>query len=387
MINPIDLIIQEIEKAGYTVAEVTGRKYKLVLEERKISKVALEGLGKSRNVKRGLGRMEPQKSYVGTVQIRKRENTNDAFRRFNDNEVDVLMINQSGSTGASAHAIATKKVPVSQVTQRVMIVLQAELDKNTEVQKRGRINRTSQIIKPIYDYVSCAVSAEKRLMMMLQKKLKSLDANTSSNQKNSEALLKSDDFLNKYGDVVVLDYLKENPEFNVGIGDPLHLTESKSDSGKQISAPEDAAHRVSGRVAVLPTKDQEEFYEEILRRYHSYVQLLIEQDEYDLEVEIQDLKAQTIDKSILVANSSGGNSHFSDHTYLEQCEVNVLKKPFSASQIVERSEKELDGKTPDDYTVELTENAKITIVNRLEQLKETENKKYEKLISHISNEK
>lgn len=238
----------------------------------------------------GLGKLE-QKSFVGTILNRKRENTNDAFRRFNDNEVDVLMINQSGSTGASAHAIATKKVPVSQVKQRVMIVLQAELDINTEVQKRGRINRTGQLIKPIYDYFTCAVPAEKRLMMMLQKKLKSLDANTNSNQKNSEAILKSDDFLNKYGDVVVLDYLKENLDFNRDIGDPLGLLKSDKDSGKERAVPEEAAHRVSGRVAVLPTKDQEEFYDEIIRRYHNYVEQLIQQDEYDLEVETMDLQA------------------------------------------------------------------------------------------------
>src|SRR5690606_19438350 len=118
--------------------------------------------------------------------------------RFNNNEVDVLMINQSGATGASAHAIATSKVKPNEVKQRVMIVLQAELDINKEVQKRGRINRTGQLMPPIYDYVISSVPAELRLMMMLQKKLKSLDANTTSNQKSSEDLLKSDDFLNKY---------------------------------------------------------------------------------------------------------------------------------------------------------------------------------------------
>ena len=46
------------------------------------------------------------------------------------------------------------KVPKEQVKQRVMIVLQAELDINTEVQKRGRITVPGQILKPIYDYVT-----------------------------------------------------------------------------------------------------------------------------------------------------------------------------------------------------------------------------------------
>jgi len=161
-ISPIDVIVGKLKKEGYTVAEVTGRKYELQL-----------------NWKRG----------NALVLNRRKINTNDAFRQFNNNEVDVLLINQSGSTGASAHAIITPKVPRDKVKQRVMIVLQAELDINTEVQKRGRINRTGQIMKPIYDYVNSAIPAEKRLMMMLQKKLKSLDANTTSNQKSSTKIL------------------------------------------------------------------------------------------------------------------------------------------------------------------------------------------------------
>ena len=79
-----------------------------------------------------------------------------------------------------------------------MIVLQPELDINREVQKRGRINRTGQVYKPIYDYINSAIPAEQRLTMMLQRKLKSLDANTTSNQKQSKTLLESPDFLNKY---------------------------------------------------------------------------------------------------------------------------------------------------------------------------------------------
>ncbi|MFI5195699.1 MAG: strawberry notch C-terminal domain-containing protein, partial [Chitinophagales bacterium] len=241
-ISPIDVIIKKLQDAGYSVAEVTGRKYEVQLNS---------------------------KTGKGLIMSRKRMNTNDAFRQFNNNEVDVLMINQSGSTGASAHAIPTAKVPASQVKQRVMIVLQAELDINTEVQKRGRINRTGQILKPIYDYVTSAIPAEKRLMMMLQKKLKSLDANTTSNQKQSTKILDVPDFLNKYGDKIVKEYLIENPDINDLLDDPLKLKDSKADS-KEGGSPipiEDAAHKVSGRVAVLSTKMQQDFYNEVAERY------------------------------------------------------------------------------------------------------------------------
>src|SRR5213075_458636 len=206
-----------LKDAGYSVAEVTGRKYELQFNG---------------------------KGSKALITSRKKLNTNDAFRQFNNNEVDVLMINQSGSTGASAHAIPTAKVPATEVRQRVMIVLQAELDINTEVQKRGRINRTGQILKPIYDYVTSAIPAEKRLMMMLQKKLKSLDANTTSNQKSSTKILDVPDFLNKYGDRIVAEYLKENPEVNMLLDDPLGLANREVDGVELV----DAAHKVSGRV-------------------------------------------------------------------------------------------------------------------------------------------
>src|SRR5690606_3562191 len=81
-ISPIDVIVRKITGAGYKVGEVTGRKYELQINP---------------------------KTNNALILTRKRVNTNDAFRQFNNNEVDVLLINQSGSTGASAHAIVTPK--------------------------------------------------------------------------------------------------------------------------------------------------------------------------------------------------------------------------------------------------------------------------------------
>ncbi len=112
------------------------------------------------------------KRFQGVITKRKRENVNDAFRKFNNNEVDCLLINQSGSTGASAHAVTTNSVRREQVKQRVFIGLQMELDVNTQVQKMGRVNRTGQLLKPEYKFISSAIPAEKRLFMMMQKKIK-----------------------------------------------------------------------------------------------------------------------------------------------------------------------------------------------------------------------
>jgi hypothetical protein len=359
-ISPIDIVVKKIQDAGYTVAEVTGRKYELQINT---------------------------KTNKGLLLSRKRINTNDAFRQFNNNEVDVLMINQSGSTGASAHAIVTPKVPASEVKQRVMIVLQAELDINTEVQKRGRINRTGQILKPIYDYVTSAIPAEKRLMMMLQKKLKSLDANTTSNQKQSTKILDVPDFLNKYGDKQVKEYLIENPEVNDLLDDPLKLKASKSDSTDDSKeTAEDAAHRVSGRVAVLSTKMQQDFYNDIAERYNDYVEYLKQVDEYDLEVEAMNLDAETTNSRI-IKMGKGGDSAFGDDSVLETVKANVLKKPFSKAELGNI----LKDANPNDDALtqqaELITDYEKAVTEKLEEEKKTTNDKYDLLLQEVPNEK
>lgn len=353
-ISPIDVVMQIIEKAGYKVAEVTGRKYEVQL-----------------NLKTGMG----------MVKTRKRINTNDAFRQFNNNEVDVLMINQSGSTGASAHAIVTPKVPKEQVKQRVMIVLQAELDINTEVQKRGRINRTGQILKPIYDYINSSIPAEKRLMMMLQKKLKSLDANTSSNQKQSEKILSVEDFLNKYGDKVVKEYLEENPEINALLDDPLKMADSEKDV-----ITEDAANKVSGRVAVLSTQMQADFYSEISSRYNDFIEILKQSGEYDLEVEAMDLEAET-ELSYPVKIGKGGESAFGENSILNKVEANVLRKPFTENELSNLLIEASKGKDAIEQKNEILTNFNEFSKNKWESEFEAIEEKYNTLIANVPNEK
>jgi hypothetical protein len=357
-ISPLDLIIQKIREAGYSVGEVTGRKLCVQYN----------------STKKG--------NTTALVLSRKKENTASLFRQFNENEIDCLLINQSGSTGASAHAIVTDKVPADKVKQRVMIILQPELNISTEIQKRGRINRTGQILKPIYDYIISSIPAQKRFMMMLKKKLKSLDANTTSNQKNSKSQLESDDFLNKYGDKVVRQYMLENPELNKALDNPLKFEGKESDE----TPAEGDASKVTGRVAVLSVKEQEKFYSEVIERYNDYVEYLKQSGEYDLEVEVLDLKAETIDRKVVIAGK-GGRSVFGNDTFLEKCECNVLKKPYGKPELEKLIQKHLDGKDTDAITESIiTAHEKHVQAKLSEDLKEIETK-YKELIADIPNEK
>lgn len=406
-ISPIDILIEKIQSAGYTVAEVTGRKLGLRLSaansgkrydgERADAASRLRWKtmqpGSHQMNEEGIElhpewldvpeKLDYQPLMTGMVYNRKKENTNDAFRRFNNNEVDVLLINQSGSTGASAHAIPTKKVSASEVRQRVMIVLQAELDINTEVQKRGRINRTGQILKPIYDYLTSAIPAEQRLMMMLQKKLKSLDANTSSNQKQSASILDVPDFLNKYGDKVVKEFLLDNPELNEQLDDPLKLKDSGDSSERgEVSTAENAAQKVSGRVAVLSTDMQKAFYDEISQRYNDLVSYLKQAGEYDLELEAMNLQAETV-RSNVVSVGSGGGSPFGENVNLELVEANVLRKPYSATELSNILKDALNGQDAKEQQKALQDEFKAWHDAKLQAELTVLEGKYERLLEEV----
>ncbi len=321
-ISPIDLIVSKIKEAGFSVGEVTGRK--------KYVEFINDG-------------------QHGIIKSRRKFNANDLFRQFNDNEIDCLLINQSGATGASGQAIKTKKAyvvnhdsdgkpiiptslePRNEVKQRVMVILQAELDVNKEVQKRGRINRTGQVFKPIYDYIISAIPAEERLMMMLQKKLKSLDANTTSNQKQSRKVLDVVDFLNKYGDDKVVEFLKDHQHYNEMIGNVLKFQGSMPT--EETNGIEDKAHKVSGRIAILPVELQSNFYKTVSESYKNYENQLRSSGEWNLEVENMDLQAKTLDKTVVSVADSGKKSVFAQAVFMEKCAVNNLRKPYKKNEV------------------------------------------------------
>jgi hypothetical protein len=219
-------------------------------------------------------------------------------------------------------------------------------------------------------------------MMMLKKKLKSLDANTTSNQKSSKSQLEADDFLNKYGDKVVRQYMLENTELNKALDNPLKFEGKESDE----TPTEGDASKVTGRVAVLSVKEQEKFYNEVIERYNDYIEYLKQAGEYDLEVEILDLKAETLDKKVVIAGK-GGRSVFGNDTYLEKCECNVLKKPYGKAELEKLITKNLGGKNADEINEKiLQEHDKFVQARLNEELKELD-KKYSDLIADIPNEK
>ncbi len=334
--SPIDVIEQKLQKAGYSFGEITGRKYRVEFTDDTFTN--------------------------GRIFTRKPESKNTAVIKYQNNKTDVLIINTSGATGLSVHA--TNKgtsLPENEVKPRCMIIAECELDISKEVQKRGRINRTGQLknIPPSYDYLMSAIPAEKRNMMMLQKKLLSLDANTTSKQKQSTGIIDVPDFLNKYGDMAVTQYLKDNAEINDRMNDPLNLFDEDKGKMKETEKVEGAAKKVSGRVAMLKCADQEDFYNSVYESYNSLVENLKLRGEYDLEVNEIPLNATLIgSKSIFTAQKSKGNSVFAEASYIGNYECDVLVKPFSRTEVegmLQNFKTEHGGQDPQDTAAQLAD--------------------------------
>lgn len=321
-ISPMDAIKIKIQNAGYKVGEITGRTLEMVQDEN----------GK----------------YI--IQNRKDRDKKSAARDFNNGQLDVLMVNKSGSTGISLHA----SPKFEDQRQRVMVFAQFQSDINDEVQMRGRIDRTGQKFRGKYEYIMSSIPAEQRLQMMFKAKLKSLDANTTSSQKSKFNEMEVVDYLNKYGDEVTWQYMIEHPELSEKLGDPLNmLSESGEESNTDDASgakKEGCAAKIARYLPFLPVKEQEEVFKEITDAYSVKIQLLNDAGENDLEITTMPLKAKTISKKIwkLGTEPNSGNA-FADNTYLEEVEVDVLKKPMKAEEIRSTVKRMTSGENFDDW--------------------------------------
>lgn len=334
-LSPIDVIKNELQKAGYKVGELTGRQTEFVYNDN------------------------------GTVTKVKRADTDKKklARDFNDGKIDALILNKSAATGISLHASSKYK----DQKKRVMIVAQQQLDVNDEVQMRGRIDRTGQVARGAYEYVVSLIPAEQRLLMMFKAKLKSLDANTTSSQKSKFNEMEVADITNKYGDKVVKEYMAEHLDLYARMADPFGWEKTYGDDLSRINpqnlvvsgggvgdgeAGADAS-KLLGRMALLRVNEQEKMLQEIGELYANEIQRLNEMGENDLEITELPLKAKTIHKEVWKQGAEpGGDNAFADNTYIEKVNMAILKKPMKSSEVKASQKGLTGGKTWDEYKTE-----------------------------------
>ncbi|MFO7189934.1 MAG: PLxRFG domain-containing protein [Pseudomonadota bacterium] len=300
-ISPIDWIHYRLRTAGYTSSEITGRSQTI-----------------------------DYTAAAPTYRIRPSKETSIAGRRkaisdFNSGKLDAIILNQSGSTGLSLHASEKFK----DQRRRRMIIAQAEKNIDTHMQMLGRVHRTGQVVPPAYDQLVADIPAEKRPAAVLAKKMASLNANTSAARSSALTSKESIDFLNEYGDEVVAQLMADMPEVHVQLGEPL----DRSSDGDGFEK-EDAARKVTGRIPMLPVKQQEELYDMIETAYRDRLAQADAMGENALEAKTLDLDARTVSRFNLFAGSEGG-SPFAQGADVEVVDVKRLGKPYTSAQVLE----------------------------------------------------
>ena len=315
-ISPLDAITEKLKARGIKVGEISGRKSRAVF----------------------VSDADASDTVAGHYEVRKRENTDrkKLARDFNSGDLDVLIINKTGSTGISLHA--SKRF--TDQRPRTMIMAQPLSDINDYMQMIGRIDRTGQVHRGYYINLGLPVPAETRFMMMLANKLKSLNANTTTSQENKDNEVDAPDLLNKYGDQVMIEYLRDNPDVYRKLGEFL---KDRSEPGAstvsaarldEYKAKEGDARQITGRVALLSVDEQDDFYDDVTRRYNELIKYLNDTNSNDLKITVMPLRARTIDRQVSSEGTAPGTTNpFADNAYVEWVEMDILKKPMKADEV------------------------------------------------------
>lgn len=301
-VSPIDAIKSEIEKAGFSVGEITGRG------------TIVDYSGPEPILKARPGR---------ETSIRGRRET---IAAFNSGDLDAVILNQAGATGLSLHASEKFK----DQRQRKMIIAQAEGNIDTHMQMLGRVHRTGQVVVPEYDQLVADIPAEKRPAAVLAKKMASLNANTTASRGGALTAKDVPDFINQYGDMVAASYIAENPEMNRRLGDPVKF---KDNGGIEIG---DVMRKMTGRIPLLPLAEQEQLYELLEVEYDSFLRQMEAAGENALEAKTYDLKAKTLESSEVVPAKADPSSPFGAPVYIEKVSAVRLGKPFPSREVVRR---------------------------------------------------
>lgn len=313
-ISPIDYIKELINEAGFTCGEITGREVQLAKNED----------GTYKKTKRDNERKDTEYRFNGGT----------AENPLASNEqYDAVILNSAAATGISLHASRR----FGNQAKRNMVIVQPAKDQNVEVQVRGRNDRTGQVQRGAYFYITSPIPAEFKTVMMLRKKLASLDAQASGTANVSSNRVDADDMDNKYGDEVAKDFLGEHPEINVQLDSPIQQEKDKNTGEKVWKGRPGLLYQLLIGMQRMTCEEQEMILNSLQEQYIELVEYYEQNGTNELSSSVLDLEAVTIDEGIFVHGKDNASiSGFAHDTKLERVEANILKKPMTSSQIYDR---------------------------------------------------
>ncbi len=290
-LSPIDYFVQKVEQAGYSVGVLTQRHSRLELDEN-----------------------GPGATCVRCVRVNKKKQAAD----FNNGKLDVLIGNRTMSTGISLH----NSPEFEDTRPRIVITWELQDSADRQTQFDGRADRTGQLDHCHYIILSSPVPAEQRYLMMNERRQRSLNANVTASQKTDTPY---EDILNRYGTRVVREYLEDHPEMVPMIPDLSGI--NAEDENAQL------VRTFMSSLALMTCRDQELMLDDIMQRYHDLMDYLNENGENELEAKVMPLRATLLNRQVFAVGKDKAKSVFEEDAWLEEVEVDVLRKPMTAAEI------------------------------------------------------
>ncbi len=293
-ISPLDSVRHKIEQAGYFCGEISGRSMYLKFSEN--------------------NRMIAQPRDDDRLKT---------IYEFNAGQNDAIILTRAGSTGLSLHS----SVHFKDQRQREVIELQIANDVNSRMQFFGRANRKGQVCAPIIRTISSGLPAEIRILAMQNDKLRKLSANTQSNRENVAELDDIPDILNPLGGRICYGFLIEH--YNVA--NQLGI---KIDDDDTVVDFETFAHKLTGRIALLPVREQKKIYAELTSEYKTALSELEAKGENPFKTHIYDLKARTVNRELYEGvEQPSYMSVFDAPVYLSTLEWETNVDPIRFNQV------------------------------------------------------
>lgn len=280
-LSPIDEFRAALTAKGYRVDEVSGRKTSLV-------PVVVDG--------KKMWRVETHSKADAVANV----------AAFQNGKLDAIVITRSGSTGISLHA--TNRFKDSDARQRQFIVWQKAGNIAEFLQWMGRVNRKDQVCSPLISNIESGLPAESRQTMMHNAKLRKLSANTTSNREN-ENLEGDIDLLNSVGDLIALNYLRENPD----IASDLDIKLPKDGEVSSYMSEHPFINKLMGRLMMVNVGQQEAIISALVESYKSKMEEYDQANTNPFKVAVFDWAATVIKEEVMVnAGVMTSDSSFDD---------------------------------------------------------------------------
>jgi hypothetical protein len=309
-LSPIDWMRHKIEQAGYRVGELTGRS------------LMVDYSTENRPVYRAL---PPSNS----------RNRNRIINAFNDGSalgdagLDAVIVNRSAAAGISLHSDATFR----DQRKRHMMIVQPDPDVNAYMQLLGRIFRANMVGTPIYTNVLLDLPTTTRPAAILNRKLAQLSANTTSNRESSNRL-DAPDMFNWLGDKVALELLENDTDM------ARMLLIDVNDERRRMAATRDTRlmYRLTARLPMLPTSQQEEVYTRLEEVFKLQLQHLEQAGETPFKTREFDIKARVVHEEVLEEGIDPSNP-FDAPLYLRVIEFQEKLPNLSHEDAIEALER------------------------------------------------